>query len=180
MDQPLFQGTLMVAYIHTQCKINRSKKYLLITPFLTVLVMEKVLLLLETIKKSLSMILLVMFFKDLTTLMIKKSKISLFVSSILLDKVLLLETLTDIMFTISIKKEDNGKKSFAKISKITTQLLRFVGKMMEVDLLLEIFVVQLIFMMQVLKKKRKESFYLTMFLQVKLSFKFKVEESKAF
>jgi hypothetical protein len=124
------------------------------------------------------MILLETFCKDSTILMIRKSKTLLFAISIPLDKVLLLEISTDFMSTISTKKEDNGKKLFAKTLRIIIQSLLSAGKTMEVDLLQETFAVLSTFMTQVSKKKRKESSCSIMFRLVKLLSKFKEVEKK--
>jgi hypothetical protein len=110
--------------------------------------------------------------------MIRKSKTLLFAISIPLDKVLLLEISTDFMSTISTKKEDNGKKLFAKTLRIIIQSLLSAGKTMEVDLLQETFAVLSTFMTQVSKKKRKESSCSIMFRLVKLLSKFKEVEKK--
>lgn len=80
------------------------------------------------------MIHLEMYYKDLTILTMIKLKILLYVNLIHLVKVLLSETSIDFMSTTSIKKEDNGKKLYAKTSKIIILLLLYVGKMMGQDL----------------------------------------------
>lgn len=134
MDQQSFQVIWMEVFIHIQCKINHSKNYLLIILFHMVLVMEKILQLQEMIKKLLFMIHLEMYYKDLTILTMIKLKILLYVNLIHLVKVLLSETSIDFMSTTSIKKEDNGKKLYAKTSKIIILLLLYVGKMMGQDL----------------------------------------------
>lgn len=131
----------MEVFTLTQWTINPSKKFSLITQFHIVLGMVRTLLLQEMTKKSLFMILLEMFCKDSTILMMRRSRTLLFAVSTHQDKVLLLEISTDFTFTISTKKEDNGKKLFAKTLRTIILSLLYAGKTTEVDLLQETFAV---------------------------------------
>jgi len=95
--------------------------------------MDKILWLLEMIKKSLSMILTEMSSKDSIIAIKIRLKILLLHPLILQEIQWLLEILIDSMSTALIQKEVNGNKIHASILKIIIQLIQFVGKMMEAN-----------------------------------------------
>lgn len=74
-------------------------------------------------------------------------------NSMLLVKLLSLETLTAFMFIISIPKDPNGMKYAANKLKIITQLQLLLGKATDLRLESVLFVGQLTFLMFVLKNR---------------------------